>query len=156
MANVASHLRGAFVSPEMIVIAVALYMLVDTPEMVVRTANAIAAGPDVVKYIALLPAGVLIWSIPEAKSILLPGEDTKALLLNWPRYSYLKSRVVTGLVFQLLFATVAFFAWAYSPSFSVPKSFVAASMSVIGSLICGATFVLASITVRGIVKRVST
>ena len=153
MVSIFWRIRGTLISPEMVVILIAAYLLMNTPKIVLRTATVIAAGPEAVKYIALLPAGVLVWCLSEAKSILLPSEDTKAILLNWPRYINLKFRVTSGLIFQLLFALASFSAWAYSPTFSAPKSLIIAVMSVIGSLICSATFFFASISIREILKR---
>lgn len=155
MGNVKNALRGLIVSPEMLVVVTAAYLVIDTPNLFTRVSNAIATGPDAVKYLALLPAGVLAWSVTEAKSILLPREDTKALLQNWPRYPDLKARVGIGLGFQLLFALATFCAWVYSPTFENPKSFVVAGMSVVGSLVCSASFLMASIAARGITKRAS-
>ncbi|WP_065089111.1 hypothetical protein [Acidihalobacter prosperus] len=156
MASIKSTLRWVFVSPEMLIIAVAAYLIINTPDSIRRISSAFAAGPDAVKYLALLPAAIFGWSITEAKSILLPAEDTKALLQNWPRYPDLKGRVAIGLCFQLLFALAAFSVWVYSPKFDDPKSFVVAVLSVAGSLISGSTFLMASIAVRGTTKRGST
>lgn len=156
MTSIKSTLHGVFVSPEMLIIAVATYLVIDTPDSIRRISIGIAAGPDVVKYLALLPAAILVWSITEAKSILLPGEDKKALLQNWPRYPDLKGRVAIGLCFQFLFALAAFSVWIYSPKFDDPKSFVVAGMSLVGCLVSGSTFLMASITARGMTKRGST
>ena len=156
MTSVKSALRGLFVSPEMLIIAVAIYLITDMPRSIAQISNAIAEGSDAVKYLALLPAAILVWSINEAKSILLPDEDKKALLQHWPRYPDLKSRVAVGLCFQLFFALATFSAWIYSPKFDDPRSFAVATMSVAGCLVGGATFLIASIAVRGIAKRGST
>lgn len=153
MARVLGRLRGAVISPEMVVAIAAAYMLVYTPEIMVKAANVVSKAPEAVKYMALLPAGVLVWSISEAKSILLPGEDRRALLVKWPRYGDLRDRVIIGLLFQCVFTAASFMGWVYSPSLVIPKSLVLVSMGVIGSAICAATLLLASLTVRGILKR---
>lgn len=153
MASVMSIVRSVLVSPEMLIITIAAYLILDTPDFMARIAIALAEGPDAVRYIALIPAAVFVWSIAEAKSILLPGEDTKALLQNWSRYPDLKGRVAIGLCFQFIFAFAALSMWVYSPKLDDPKSFVVAGMSVIGCLVCGSTFLMAAIAARGMTKR---
>jgi len=155
MASIASHARGAVFSPEMVVLLTAIYLFVDDPDIVSRSASIVAAGPEAIKFVALVPAAVLVWCISEAKSILLPEEDIKAILIQWPRYSELKSRVVSGLFFQLLFAIGSFLAWAYSPTFSSSRGFSVMCMSVMGSFVGASTFFLAAVTLRGIMKRAS-
>lgn len=156
MGNVPRRLRGAIVAPEFLVVVVAVYLILKPPSVVTVLAAVVAGGPAAVKYLALLPSGIFFWCIAEARSILLPPEDTKALLQRWPRFSELKARVITGLVFEAVFAIVAFIAWVYSPTLSRPLAFVVATMGVVGSVVGASTFFLASVTVRAITKRACT
>lgn len=155
MGSLASALRGAIISPEMLVVSVTAYLVINTPASLAHISRAIAAGPEAVKYLALAPVGIAVWCVAESKAVLLPTEDRKAMLQAWPRYPDLKYRIAVGLCFQALFALAAFSAWVYSPTFANPKSLIVASMGVFGSLFVGATFLMASIYVRGVTKRAS-
>lgn len=155
MASVARGLRGVFISPEITVLLALVYLTLNPPSFVTQLARVMAHGPEAVKYIAILPACIFVWSLAEAKNILLPGEDTKAVLVNWPRYADLRVRVVTGLCYEALFTTISFIAWVYSPQLSNPFCLVAAVMGVIGGIVSGGTFFLGSVMVRSIVKRAS-
>lgn len=156
MGNVSRRLREAIISPEFLVVIVAVYLVLNPPAVVTTLATVVAGGPAAVKYLALLPSGTFVWCIAEARSILLPSEDTKALLQRWPRFPDLKARVIMGLVFEAVFALAAFVAWVYSPTLSVPLAFVVATMGVVGSIVGASTFFLASVTVRAITKRACT
>jgi hypothetical protein len=153
MVNILRCLRGAIVSPEFLVFVVAIYLVLNPPAVLARLAIAVAGGPAAVKYLALLPSGIFVWCVAEARSILLPSEDTKALLQKWSRFPDLKARVITGLVFEATFTLSAFIAWVYSPTLSVTLAFIVAAMGVVGSVVGASTFFLASVTVRSITKR---
>lgn len=157
MASFRKTLYGIFVSPEFIVVLAIVWLTLYPPNIVVGFAEATTvSGPDAVKYVALLPVGIFVWCLAEAKGILFPVEDTKAILVDWPRYADLRVRVLTGLGYLALFTVVSFTAWAYSSHFRNSTCAVAMIVAVVGSLVSGCTFFLASIFVRSIVKRAST
>jgi multisubunit Na+/H+ antiporter MnhF subunit len=156
MGSVSRCLRGAIISPEFLIFVAVVYLVLNPPSVVDRLAAVVAGGPAAVKYIALLPSCIFVWCIAEAKSILLPSEDTKALLQRWPRFPDLKARVITGLIYQAIFAIGAFVAWIYSPTLNIPLAFVLAIMGVFGSVVGASTLFLASVAVRAITKRACT
>jgi hypothetical protein len=156
MSSVSSCLRGAIISPEFLVFIAAVYLVINPPSAIAGLAAMVASGPTAVKYISLLPSCIFVWCLAEGRSILLPSEDTKALLQRWSRFSDLKARVITGLIYEAIFAVGAFVAWIYSPNLSIPLAFVVATMGVVGSVVGASTFFLASITVRTITKHACT
>lgn len=153
MGRVSRCIRGAIISPEFLIFVAAVYLVLNPPSVVARLAAVVAGGPAAVKYIALLPSCIFVWCLAEGRSILLPSEDTKALLQRWPRFPDLIARVITGLIYEAIFAVTAFVAWIYSPTLSIPSAFVVATMGVVGSVVGASTFFLASVTVRTITKR---
>jgi len=148
--------KAALISPEMLVVLMALFWLLNVPEFLSSATDAASTAPQAVKYVSLIPAGVLVWSITEAKSILFPAEDAKGVLVSWPRYGELRQRVVIGLLFNLTFAVMATFLWVAPSYLSEPREVILTGMSILGSVVCASTLLTASLTVRAIAKNANT
>jgi len=154
--NLVEIFRRLIISPEFVVILVATSLICTEPAWLIEISNKLHSVPDGVRYIAIIPVGVFVWCIQQSRVILFPAEDTKGILLEWPKFNALKNRVLLGILFQLVFSISSLGAWFMSPSFDNPTAVVVLVMAIVGSLVCAGTFYLASMVASEITKKYST
>lgn len=156
MSSLVDIFRRLVIAPEFVVVLVAAFFVYLEPEWVIAVSELLGSAPDGVKYIAIVPVGLFIWCIRQSRQILFPSEDVKGILQEWPRFSTLKTRVLLGVFYQVLFSISGVGAWLASPNLSSPTAVVFLAMAIIGSFVGAVTFYLASIMVREITKRFTT
>jgi len=148
--------RRIVISPEFLVVALALWVMYEEPQWLTGVSNALSAAPDGVKYLAVVPVAVAAWCIQQSRAILFPPEDSKGLLQEWPKFKKLKERVLIGLAYQVVFCTLGIGAWVVSPNLSNGTSIIVMAMAIVGSLFGAITFFLAGIMASEITKRYAT
>jgi len=149
-------LRRAVVSPEFLIVFLAVWVLFAEPQWLGSVTKILAGAPEGVKYISILPVAVATWSLQQSKAILFPAEDLKGILQQWPKFQKLKERVIIGLLFQAVFCMLGIGAWIISPSLSNGTAVIVMGMSIVGALVGASTFYLAGIMSAEITKRHAT
>jgi len=149
-------LRRVVVSPEFLVVVLAVWVLFAEPQWLGSVTKILAGAPEGVKYLSLVPVAVAAWSLQQSKAILFPAEDIKGILQQWPKFQKLKERVIIGILFQAVFCTLGVGAWIISPSLSNGTAVIVMGMSIAGALVGASTFYLAGIMSAEITKRHAT
>ena len=148
--------RRVIISPEFLVMILAILFLVSEPRWLDGITEVLSGAPEGVKYLSLITVAVAIWCLQQSKAILVPSEDSKGILQQWPKFQSLKKRVFIGLFFQAVFCALGIGAWIASPSLSNGSAVIVMGMSIVGALFGAATFYLAGIMAAEITKRHAT
>lgn len=149
-------IRRTIISPEFLVVLLALWLLWVEPEWLNGVAKVVSTAPDGVKYLSLLPVAVGVWCLQQSRVILFPQEDAKGLFQEWPKFKKLKERVFIGLTYQVIFCTLSIGAWVFFPSLNSGIVMIVMGMSILGAIFGAVTFYMASIKASEITKRNAT
>ena len=153
MKMILGTLKRLIISPEFLVIIVALVVLYLRPEQLSGFANSFYHSSEAVKYIALLPVAVLVWSLRRSQLILFPDADEDGKLQKWPRFRDLKVAVFVGLIYQFGFGIVSIIVWIELSEENILMQMIILISAILGSIISAGTFYLASIMVMETLKK---
>ena len=108
--------------------------------------------PNALKYISLIPVGILGLTLKDFKHILQPDHQAKIKLLQWPGYWSLKVGYFGALIYQVIFALIGLSVWLiYIDRLSV-YFVVALVISIIGSAVSYWTLLLVKAKIQEILS----
>lgn len=148
-------LRVALISLEALVLVVALLVWAYFKAELTSAAGGIAASSDVLKFLLLLPLGLVAWVGTEVRHLLHEDKETTRLLTAWPDYWRLKVHVFVALVYSLFFAALSIAPWLLQSGISGPGGLLLFVTSLLGQLVVVATVYAARLSVKEFVALAS-
>lgn len=133
-----------------VIIAYIVWRLI--PDQIDNLLSYIQLSNDQLTFLSLIPIGIFVWTTKISRIILLPNEDTKAIIQKWPDSYKLKIRVLIGLFCQLTIVISNIVLWLSISDDISPKILYAICVLNISSLVGAVTLYFASITVSEISK----
>ena len=143
MKMILGTLKRLIISPEFLVIIVAVVVLYLRPEQLSGFANSFYHSS----------VAVLVWSLRRSQLILFPDADEDGKLQKWPRFRDLKVAVFVGLIYQFGFGIVSIIVWIELSEENILMQMIILISAILGSIISAGTFYLASIMVMETLKK---
>ncbi len=140
MKGIGAIVRSFVISLEFVVSIGGVMWFLLFPDWFLWLSQRVGQQSDVLKYMGLLPAGLVAYSLKVSKSVLFPGGDKRSILQGWPRYWELKCGVSVGMIYSLVFSLAGggtlLFDWRNPAAYqsAVLLTSVAGAMTVAGSL----------------------
>lgn len=103
------------------------------------TANAVLTD-EKIKWIALLPAGIMALVFKDSSSLLFPDKDTKEIITDFPDYGILRNLIASILLYSVVFAAMGAFAWFLNPAKDTSRVVLTLAAAVIGAGIAYLSF----------------
>jgi hypothetical protein len=138
------------ISFEFLVLVICVLALLFWFEGIRVISSKIPDDAEVLKHFALLPSAFLGWVFIEAKKLLFPEHDKKAILHDWPDYWQLKVYFNVGLLYAFLFAVIGLVVWVLGFKINEPMGFALLLTSIIGGLIVVVSVYMAKIRISEI------
>lgn len=101
---------------------------------------------ELVRWLALLPVGLLGFTVMKHKWLLLPRSESTKALRQWPKYHMIQDRYGVALVWLLLSSAVTIYLWATAIDFASVNQFVWFFGAIMVSLVATGTVFWAGIT----------
>lgn len=141
-------LRALIVSPEILCTLIILVLAKYEPTLMAAVGDKVKSDQEIWKFLPAIPFAVLAWALPQSKEILFPSKSSNRLLLDWPDYWKLKTRVIVSLLLILIciVASLAIYFFKTEASALVIGSIFGISTIVSVSVAC--SLWLAGVTVR--------
>lgn len=140
-----------FVSFEAASLAVALVIWTYLRPELAAAAGDIAATNDVLKFVLLLPLGLVAWVAREVRQLLHEDKETTRLLAGWPDYWRLKVHAYVSLIYSLVFAGLSIVPWLLSSGVAGAGGFLLFITSLVGQLVVVASVYVARLKVKEVV-----
>jgi hypothetical protein len=100
------------------------------------------------KYLMLLPVGLFVWTINEARNLLVEDREAARILVAWPEYWKIKAHVCVALLYGLIFACASLVPWVTSLTLDTFEGMRVFLWAVVGELIVVVCVYWARIRVR--------
>jgi len=148
MRQLITILRGIFISPELLIIAVGYFLACAKPEWLVSLSSRIGQQAELLKYAGLLPAGLIAYDLARAKEILFPSADKRNIFQSWPQYSEFKGTIFSAMFYALAFAVGGVAAMLFD--WKAPAAYQSAVLTtaLVGSLTVAASLFNAHIKIE--------
>ena len=140
--------KVALVSLEALVIAAALVTWTYFQSELSVVAGGIAATSDVLKFLLLLPLGLVAWVGTEVRHLLQEDKETTRFLTAWPDYWRLKIHAFVALIYSLMFAALSIVPWLLPSGIAAPGGFLLFVTSLLGQLVVVAAVYAARLKVK--------
>ena len=144
------YMRTIIISFEFLVLAGVISTLFLKPDFVQDTRDNINLNPDVVKWLALVPAGCLTLILRDIRKVLFPERDLKVKLQNWENYWRLRVTVNVGIIYGVCFVVMSVVSWLINWDEFGNEGLVLMVGAVIGACVDYLTVYFASVTVEEI------
>jgi hypothetical protein len=131
------YIRTLVISFEFVLIILCAYMgfaQLDALRVLIRYVN---INGEPLKYVALLPAGILVWNLALMRKIRFPERDSKKILQNWTGYYKLRVILDVALFYSVLFAVTGASIWITVTLFSPEICVLVLLGSFVGASIVG-------------------
>lgn len=150
MKMAAQYLRSFFISLEFVVILVSSYLFLEQENRLIHVLSLLAINAEAVKYLALLPAGILVWNVTILRKIRFPERDKKYQLQNWPSYFKLQIVLDVALIYSIIFSILGALSWITPSAFPSETVFLIQMTSLVGSAIVALSCLGAELTINEI------
>jgi hypothetical protein len=149
-------LRSVFAGPEFLIMVVGVALLMFWPNPLTWLSGRIGSQAELLKYVGLLPAGLVVYDATLAKSMLLPEADKQRILQSWELHWEFKCAVVVGLVYGFFFAIAGCAALLFD--WKTPAAHQSAFLitSLAGGLAVSVTMYFAQIRIEELFRQHST
>ncbi|MBL4609396.1 hypothetical protein [Halopseudomonas sp.] len=115
---------------------------------------AISFDEEAVRWAAVLPVGVAVWTFKEGVGVIFPDEKTSKSLHEWPDYWKLKVHFDIGIFNNFFYLLPCFVVWFTGALDSVEGAWV--FVTFFGALLVNAfSFYKAKIVIRSLLLRVN-
>jgi hypothetical protein len=135
MKKILFTLKVFFVSFEFLVISLCLLSLLNYPQEIKNIASQIESNNEILKFLAIIPIGIFVWIIKEARELLFPGEKINNILHEWPEYWKLRIHFNVALFYSFIFLALGLSVWIFGLDINNEIGFVLLIVSIIGSFI---------------------
>ena len=105
------YVRTLLVSIEFLILVLTGIALYYHPLFVSRIRSVLNLEPDVLRWLALVPATCMVVTLKEVRKILFPEKDKKAIIQQWDQYWHLRVTTNVAVVYAVLFTLMALPAW---------------------------------------------
>ncbi|MEK6760196.1 MAG: hypothetical protein AABY51_10535 [Deltaproteobacteria bacterium] len=122
------------ISSEFLVLLIGVFLFTQQ-ELIGFLSSKISDNSELLKYVALLPATLVVYVFKESKTLLFPKDDEKKVLQGWQDYWKLKIRFNIGLLYSITFAFIGVTALIFGFKINEPVGFTLVLISVAGGLI---------------------
>ena len=153
MRGLLAILRYAFISPEFLVCLSGLAVYNFFPGQLVWLSGRIGDQAELLKYLGLLPFGLVVYDSNAIKDILMPHSDKKIVFQKWEFYSDIKSGCIVALLYAALFGVVGLacllFDWKAPAAYQ--SGFLLASIA--GALVVSASLYVTHIKIEELFRQ---
>jgi hypothetical protein len=143
--------RVILVSLEAVILAVSWLSLTYFFDALQVFATKVELNEEVLKYLMLLPVGLAVWVINEAKLILQEDVETVKILIHWPDYWMLKTHTWVSLAYAIVFAVMSLIPWAAKSGISTGHGMLLFLTSIAGQFCLAISVYAARIRVKEII-----
>lgn len=151
MKKIAEFLRFFFISPEFTVLMCGILAEIQYGSDIAQFISGSNPPDEIVKHLALLPAGAVAWMFFSGRKLLFPEKDAKQYLQTWSGYWRLRIGFDVSLIYSVLFGIMGLVAWGMDWKSGRSLPYVSLAASLIGSAICFATVYRAQQTIDEII-----
>jgi len=106
MRGLLAILRYAFISPEFLVCLSGIAVYNFFPGQLVWLSGRIGDKAELLKYLGLLPFGLVAYDSNVIRDILMPHSDKKIIFQKWEFYADIKWGCIVALLYAVLFGVV--------------------------------------------------
>lgn len=152
MKQVKTILRAILISPELLVTVIGAGLCYFWPEWFIWLSRRIGQEAELLKYIGLLPAGLVAYDLTITKDVLLPAADKRNILQGWPRYHEFKATVFSGIFYACIFAVGGIAALLFDWKAPAPYQSAVLVIALAGSLTVAATLFNAHIKMEEVFR----
>lgn len=142
--------RVIFVSFEMTILLACWLLISNFESDTNNLAAALNINEELVKYLILLPIGLIGWIVKEAKDLVFADAENAKQLINWPDYWKLKVHIYVGLIFAVVFFIISAIPWLSKNGISNGKGLVLFIAGLMGTVWVAASIYFAQISVKEI------
>jgi Na+-transporting NADH:ubiquinone oxidoreductase subunit NqrB len=103
---------------------------------------------ELLKYLGLLPTGLMVYDSTIVKSILLPEADKSTILQSWQLYGNLKCGTVVALLYGIAFVVAGMAALLFNWQRPAPSQSALLITSIVGALTVSGTLYFAQIRIE--------
>ena len=111
------HLRdlvfGAVVSPEFLLICIAIALSTWAPGFLMRAGSSLKSNKEAFQWLSIACVGVLVFSLRWTHEILVPKHEQDAVLADWPGFYIVKNRTLIGVCYVIAGTCVAIAIWIF-------------------------------------------
>ncbi len=143
-------LRVFVISFEFLIVVISFFLANVYGETVSAFVKEIQINDEALKWLMLLPAGLLGWSFMQTQSLLFPDGEFSKILHKWPSYWKLKIHCVVGLIYAVLFLIVGLLPLFTKDGMNTGAGFIMFFCGVIGESIVALSIYSAQISVKEI------
>lgn len=108
---------------------------------------------DVLKWILVLPFGVLAWNLNEARITLSFNGSQVKTILNWKNYWKFKIHIFVSVFYTCMFALISIIPWFYFGAEQDPRSIYFFTAGFFGQMIVASSLYFAKLKVFEILNR---
>lgn len=109
---------------------------------------------ELLKFLILLPVGLLVWISSEIRSLLYEDKETTRLLMGLPDYQRLKMHVWVSLAYALTFTVVSLAPWVAGSGVTTAWGLLLFVGSALGQLTVASSVYLARLRIKEFVATV--
>ena len=131
------YCRTLSISLEFVVILLCVYIGLAQLDALRALVSYVNINGDPLKYVALLPAGILVWNLSLLRKIRFPERDAKKILQKWEGYYTLRIILDVALFYSVTFAITGASTWITPMFFSPEIRILVLLGSFIGAAIVG-------------------
>src|SRR4051812_40949665 len=140
--------RTLLVSVESLVIFLGLATWILRPNWLNDAASAVRPNDELLKFLVLLPIGLLVWIANEIRSLLHDDKETTKLLIRWPQYWKLKIHVWISLLYAVIFMVLSTAPWVSGAGVTVAWGLLLFTGGTVGQLVVASGVYLARLRVK--------
>jgi len=108
-------------------------------------ADRLAESSDAIKYLSLLPMGILVWTFRHARSMLFPDADSRSILQRWENYQTFRDIVAVGVFYSIVFAMIGVLSGMINWKGDTIVFMIWMCASIAGSSLCALSMYVAEI-----------
>lgn len=128
-------LRVCVLSFEAVLIALAIYLLMEQQSLLDALAAKISVNDDVLKGVMLSPLALAAWIFLEAKKLVFEKDANATVLTAWEDFWKLKCHINVSLVYACVFLFVSLLPWLDKRGISVGSGLVLFLLALVGQAI---------------------
>jgi hypothetical protein len=104
---------GAVVSPEFLLICIAIALSMWTPGVLMKAGSTVGSNKEAFQWLSIASVGVLVFSLKWAHEILVPKHEHAAILADWPEFYMVKNRTLIGVCYVIAGTCVTMAIWIF-------------------------------------------
>lgn len=146
------YLRTYLVSMEMLAIVISCSVFYLSEGALAGVIDIKSINEDALKWAALFPISLTIWTFKEATGVIFPDEKSSKLLHQWPDYWKLKAHFNIGIANSVIFVLPCLIVWLLGDLNSTAGVWIFLTFSIANS-INTLSFYLAKISIKSILLK---